>query len=186
MDARIESRGPLFLAGMGFYGNPFGNASAWDEDNEIGSLWKRLMGFLRSAPSSGSASSSISPVFMEAASGRAAWYEVHIIGPEMRTNGRYEVFAGIEIAAPEALSALPPALSAKALPGGDYAVLALKGEEISSDWESAAAQEILPGLKREAGGGFSFQRYDDRFKGMERLSESVLEAWIPLLPVGKA
>jgi hypothetical protein len=40
--------------------------------------------------------------------------------------------------------------------------------------------EIVPSLGRKADASYSFQLYDSRFKGMDRIAESELEAWIPL------
>jgi predicted transcriptional regulator YdeE len=161
---------------MSFYGDPFGTASAWDEENEIGALWKRFMAFMAARPG--------------AIPGRAGdsgpWYEVHVKGPEAARTGRFEVFVGVEAVSAASLSGLPPLLSAKSLPEAEQAVLTLKGEEISADWEAELYRIIIPGMGREADESICVDVYDERFKGMDRLSESELEIWIPLLPALKA
>lgn len=167
MDVRIEARERILLAGMGFFGDPFAKASAWDEENEIGSLWKRFFGFLDAQP--------------EAIPDRAArgmvGYELHINVPETVRTGRYEVFVGLEV---RSLVSLPLPVSAKILPPGDYAVITVRGPEIRGDWMGRLYSEIVPSLGRRADESFSFERYDERFKGMDRLEESELEYYIPL------
>lgn len=167
MDVRIEARGRILLAGMGFFGDPFAKASAWDEENEIGSLWKRFFGYLKARP--------------DAIPGRVdrgmVGYELHINAPETEKTGRYEVFVGLEV---RSLEALPVLCSAKILPSGDYAVITVRGPEIRGDWMGRLYTEIVPALGRRADESFSLERYDERFKGMDRLEESELEYFIPL------
>jgi predicted transcriptional regulator YdeE len=38
----------------------------------------------------------------------------------------------------------------------------------------------LPDAGYEMTGDYSFQRYDERFKGMDRIAESVLDVYIPV------
>lgn len=169
MEARIEKRGPIMLVGMVFYGDPFSRASAWDEDNEIGSLWKRFMAFLSASP--------------DAIGARAdrgeRWYELHISEAETARTGRYEVFAGVETTG---LSSIPIACSAKLLPAAEYAVVTVKGPEMEGDWLGRMFADLVPALGRRPSRDFSFELYDTRFKGMDRLSESELDYYIPLLP----
>jgi len=167
MDARIEARGRILLAGMGFFGDPFAKASAWDEENEIGSLWKRFYSFLGSFPDA---------IPDRADRGRVG-YELHINAPETEKTGRYEVFVGLAV---RSLESLPALCSAKILPPGEYAVITVRGPEIRGDWMGKLYSEIVPGLGRRADESFSFERYDERFKGMDRLAESELEYFIPL------
>lgn len=169
MEARIVERGPILLVGMGYYGDPFAAASAWDAENEIGSLWKRFMAFLSASPRA----------IGERADRDEFFYELHISGPESALTGRYEVFAGVEV---RALAAIPILCAAKLLPPADYAVLTLKGEEMAGDWMGRLKSEVAPSLGRELSSAFSFERYDSRFKGMDRLSESELDFYLPLLP----
>jgi predicted transcriptional regulator YdeE len=169
MDTRIAARGPLLLVGMSFYGNPFSNASGWDEDNEIGSLWRRFMAFLSASPSA----------IRDRADPAKRCYELHISAPETPKTGRYEVFAGIEV---RSLASVPVLCSAKVLPAAEYAVLTVRGEEIVKDWMGQVYTEIVPSLGRRASEEFIFELYDERFKGMDKISESELDFYIPLLP----
>jgi predicted transcriptional regulator YdeE len=171
LDARIVERGRILLVGMSFYGDPFARASAWDEENEIGSLWKRFSAYLSAHPS--------------AIGGRAdrgeRWYELHIALPETAKTGRYEVFSGVEVCG---LESIPIECSAKILPAADYAVVTVRGGEMSGDWMGRLFSVVVPDLGRAAAPGFSFELYDSRFKGMDKLMESELEYWIPLLAGG--
>jgi AraC family transcriptional regulator len=169
MDIKVVERGPILLVGMGFFGNPFSNASAWDVENEIGSLWKRFMGFLSAEPEA----------IADRADSGEFWYELHVNAPETSKTGRYEVFVGVEV---RSLSSLPLACSAKALPPAEYAVLTARGGEISGDWVGRLYSEIVPSLGRKADERFSIDFYDARFKGMDRLMESEMDYYIPLLP----
>jgi predicted transcriptional regulator YdeE len=169
MDVKIARRGPILLVGMGFFGDPFSKASAWDVDNEIGSLWKRFMAFLSSEPEA----------IAERADRGERWYELHIPAAETPKTGRYEVFVGVEV---EGLSSVPVSCSAKALPAAEYALLTVRGAEIEGDWAARLSSEILPSLGRRADEAFSIDLYDARFKGMDRLEESELDVYIPLLP----
>jgi AraC family transcriptional regulator len=170
MDTRIVARGPLLLVGMGFFGNPFEVASAWDEDNEVGSLWKRFLAFSSASPEAITDRSSLG----------APYYELHISAAETPKTGRYEVFVGIEV---HSLASVPILCSAKVLPAAEYAVLTVRGDEIAGgDWMGRLYSEIVPSLGRRASEEFSFELYDKRFKGMDRLSESELDYYIPLLP----
>jgi predicted transcriptional regulator YdeE len=169
MDIRIERRSSILLVGMSFYGDPFARASAWDEDNEIGSLWKRLTAFLGASPGA----------IGERADNGERWYELHIACPETAKTGRYEVFAGVEV---RGLSAIPLLCSAKFVPASEYAILTARGSEVEGDWMGRLYSEMLPGLGRRGSESYSFELYDSRFKGMDRLAESELDYYIPLLP----
>jgi predicted transcriptional regulator YdeE len=168
MEARIVERGQILLVGMNFYGDPFARASAWDADNEIGSLWKRFMAFI---------SSSRDAIGDRADLGEY-WYELHIAEPESAKTGSYEIFVGVEVSA---LRAVPVACSAKVLPPAEYAAVTVHGTEMEGDWMARLYSEIVPSLGRRASGDFSFELYGPRFKGMDRLAESELDFYIPLI-----
>jgi predicted transcriptional regulator YdeE len=173
MEARIVERGRILLVGMGFFGDPFAKASAWDEENEIGTLWKRFMACISASPGA----------IGDRADEGERWYELHIAEAETSRTGRYEVFAGVEVGS---LSSMPIACSAKILPGAEYAVVTVRGPEIAGDWMGALHSEILPSLGRRASRAYSFELYDARFKGMDRLAESELDFYVPLLPRDEA
>jgi predicted transcriptional regulator YdeE len=168
MDARIVERGSILLVGMSFYGDPFARASAWDEDNEIGSLWRRFMAFLAATPGA----------IGDRAGGGEAWYELHVAESETPRTGRYEVFVGVEVTA---LREIPIACSAKTLAAAEYAAVSVRGAEMEGDWMGRMYSELIPALGRRASMAFSFELYDARFKGMDRLAESELDFYIPLL-----
>jgi predicted transcriptional regulator YdeE len=169
MDARIVERGRILLVGMGFFGDPFSRATAWDEDNEIGSLWKRFMAFLAASPDA----------IADRADRGERWYELHIREDETPRTGRYEVFAGVEVLS---LSSVPILCSAKVLPAAEYAVATVRGSEIGGDWMAQLLSGIVPGLGRRTAASFGFELYDHRFKGMDRLAESEFDYYLPLAP----
>lgn len=169
MDVRIAARGRMLLVGMAFFGDPFAKASAWDEENEIGSLWKRFFALLESGPGR-------IPDRIDAGT---VGYELHIAAPDTNRTGRYEVFVGVEVSS---LEAMPVSCVAKILPAADYAAITVRGDEIRGDWMGRLYSEIVPGLGRTADTSFSFERYDERFKGMDRLDESEIEYYVPLAP----
>ncbi len=154
---------------MVFYGDPFSLASAWDEDNEIGGLWKRFFSFLSEHPGT----------LRDRAGPGEAGYELHIHTTETPRTGRYEIFVGVET---RSLDFVPVPCSAKVLPAADYAVVTARGAEIEGDWTGRLYSELIPGLGRRADESFCFEYYDSRFKGMDRLEESEVDFYFPLLP----
>jgi predicted transcriptional regulator YdeE len=165
MKPLIVRKPEVVLAGMSFYGDPFDTAGFWMEENQIGRLWQRFMRYLAHHE--------------DALPERVAsdlFYEVHIYGDETADLGLFEVFVG----APMLRLATPPLeLLIKILPGTEYAVFTVAGETIASDW----VMEIDRWLA-EAGYArshpFSVQAYDARFKGMDRLTESELDVYMPV------
>lgn len=171
MEARVIKKGSIFLVGMSFYGDPFVRSSAWDEDNEIGALWKRFGAYCAAEPLA---------IADRADDGRVG-YELHIDHAETAKTGRYEVFVGVEV---RSLAEVPIRLAAKVLPPADYAVITVRGDEMDGDWMRKMFEEIVPGLGRERDplAAFSFERYDERFRGMKELADSEFEYHIPLSP----
>ncbi|MBU0926473.1 MAG: GyrI-like domain-containing protein [Spirochaetes bacterium] len=168
MEYRLERARPFVLVGMNFFGNPFRSAGAWDEDNEIGSLWKRLMAYLAADPGAVAA----------LPRGDPAWFEAHVLHPSSAVNGDYEVFIGAETAEP---LASPAACVVKVLPAADYAVATLRGDEMTPGWEERLAADALARYGRPLARGWGLQRYDSRFKGLGDPG-SAFEAWSPLVP----
>ncbi len=175
MNVRLVERGRMILVGMSFYGDPFNRASAWDEDNEIGSLWRRFGAFIAAHPLS----------IADQADGDKVGYEVHIQSDETPKTGRYEVFVGVEV---RSLASPPLLLSAKILKPAEYAVVTVRGDEMEGDWMEKMYAELVPSLARapDPVGAFSIERYDERFKGMDRLAESEFDYYIPLTPRNRA
>ncbi|MGD9315938.1 MAG: GyrI-like domain-containing protein [Anaerolineae bacterium] len=156
----------ITLLGFNFFGDPFQFSGDWSEENEIGRLWVRLVGYLAGYRAQ------IRHVVDD-----RVMYEVHIHHADTNRTGEFEVFAGLEV---ERLEDVPVVLSAKVLPAATYALFTLQGEEITSDWPWLVGTEWLPDAGYEMTGDYSFQRYDERFKGMDRIAESVLDVYIPV------
>jgi len=165
MEPILIDEGQLLLAGMSFYGDPFASSDPWSEENQIGRLWQRLIKFFEGHK----AALSWDPMGLP-------YYEVHLYGPETESEGRFEIFVGSKISE---IGQLPFGLVAKVLPAARYAVFTLKGQAITGDWE----REILAWLEqnsyREAY-PFNFQFYDERYKGLNPVDESVIDVYIPV------
>jgi len=165
MDPQIIQEQTIILAGMSFYGDPFVSSDPWSEENQIGRLWQRLMKYIEDT----SDTSDWNPH-------RGPYYEVHIYGPETEKKGLFEVFVGFQVSD---VDQLPYNMVAKVLPAASYAVFTLKGRAIIGDWE----REILGWLDengyREAY-PFNFQYYDERYKGLDPVDESVIDIYIPV------
>ena len=157
----------LLLGGVSFYGDPISAKGSWDAENEIGKTCQRFADFITENPNR--PYSLYKPLF----------YEVHIYGHETMTKGYFEVFAGEEVSTAE----LPVALSAKYIPASDYLKIYLAGKEIVSDWwqELDAMMSADKGITRN--NSYMIQAYDERFKGVDRIEESALDAYIPILRV---
>jgi AraC family transcriptional regulator len=167
MKAEVKDEGEWLLAGFVFYGDPFRSSGAWTEENEIGRLWKRFEGFL-------SESGEETPPFLNMDHA----YEAHIWDQQTTETGFYEVFVGCRVAN---LSGIPVNLSVKLIPPTRYAVFTLSGSLIKEDWTGRMSREWLPenGLIQTA--NFAINVYDKRFKGMDRLDESELDVYVPVL-----
>jgi predicted transcriptional regulator YdeE len=166
MEPVIVDRSRMILVGFGFFGDPFGISTAWSEENEIGRLWKRLMAYL-----------SVKGERIPHVTSDRVMYEVHVQHPETAETGEVEVFVGLEV---DELEKLPPELLAKILPPTTYAVFTLEGEQIVSDWPLLIYNEWLPTSDYQSAHPYSFQRYDERFQGMDRVEDSVLEVYVPV------
>ena len=104
-------------------------------------------------------------------------YELHVTHEETAVKGEYEVFVGVEV---EALEDVPVCLLIKILPATDYVVFTLEGEAITSDW-SKMIQEWMGQSGYRQAYGYAFQRYDQRFKGLDQIEESVLDVYVPIV-----
>jgi predicted transcriptional regulator YdeE len=103
-------------------------------------------------------------------------YEVHVEHAETAQTGEFEVFCGIEVAR---LDEPPVELVVKVLPATRYAAFTLRGGDISLDYDRMMTDWLTQSGHRRAY-TFGFQRYDERFKGVEDLEGSVLEAYVPV------
>jgi len=162
VNPKIVTAKEWLVVGMSFYGDPFSQASGWSEDNEIGLLWKRFMAFdfarikHRTAPD--------------------AFLEIHIETQETAAKGIFEVFVGAQV---DKLEDVPVECVVKVLPAAQYAVFTLEGQQIVSDWSNMLRDWMVSsGYVRSH--KYFIQSYDSRFKGMDRIDESVLDAYIPI------
>ena len=166
----IEKR-QMMLLGFSFFGDPFKISGGWTEENEIGRLWKRFMAYFPEHRRR------IRHVVTD-----AVMYEVHIEHEETALTGEYEVFVGLEV---EKLEDVPVEMLVKILPAAIYAVFTLEGEQIVSDW-SMMIQEWMVSAGYEPVYTYGFQLYDERFKGLDNLAESVLAVYVPVKSSGDA
>ena len=156
MDPVIIQKEEIILAGMSFYGDPFGTHSFWEDENEIGRLWQRFMNYL--GDKENCIIHTVNP---------EATYEVHVYNQETNTIGFFEVFVGLQV---DVIETIPVELLVKVLPATTYAVFTFEGEAISSDWYLKIDQWITAaGYERAY--AFSFQYLDQRFKGVDHLAE---------------
>jgi len=154
------------LAGLDFFGDPMRTGAGWTEENEIGRLWKRFMAWLEAHPETSREA---------CASGQM--YEVHVLHPETEETGEWEVFVGLPF---PVVAELPATLVAKVLPAGPYACFTLHGEEITADWPLAVSAWLDEHGYRPRT-PFSYELYDGRFKGVDDIAGSVIEAHVPLM-----
>ncbi len=161
-----------YLIGMNFYGNPFSRASAWEEENEIGVLCRRFTDFYQH-----NAPRIKHNIFPEAI------FEGHFVTEETQRTGNFDVFVGVIVAT---LEDIPIECVARQLPLTAYAVLTIRGGEISSDWQMSIAKEWLPGQNYVPSYNYSLTRYDQRFKGMEMIEASEIDVYLPVQPAIKA
>ncbi|MBN1428005.1 MAG: GyrI-like domain-containing protein [Anaerolineae bacterium] len=165
MEPRIIEQSQLTLAGFSFYGNPFQVSGFWTEENEIGRMWKRFGAYCAA-----------NQKLLSAIAVQGIAHELHIYHPDTPTTGEFEVFVGFEATR---IDGVPLELSIKLLPPARYAVFTLHGRQIASDW-SKMIQEWAAKTGHQLANTHSIQRYDDRFKGLDRVDESTLDAYIPL------
>lgn len=166
MEPKIVERKSITLAGLSFFGDPFTEKGGWTEENEIGRLWKRFMSYLDN-----------DQLQLPASREAEVCYEVHILHPETNLSGEYEIFTGFET---QEVRQTPPEFVVKILPACIYAVFTLTGTEITSDWYQLIYKDWMPGSGYKEAYHYSFQQYDKRFKGLDRLDESVLDLYIPI------
>ena len=169
MIPEVLNSGAIYLAGYSFYGDPFNSSSAWTEENEIGTLWKRFEAFCTERRNE-----------MPSTAVQNLGYEVHIWNKETFTTGHYEVFVGFQLTTISAASILPVDLSIKIIPANRYAVFTLSGDIITEDWTTRVSSEWLPNQGLKQTGNYSFNLYDDRFKGMDRIDESEMMVYVPV------
>jgi predicted transcriptional regulator YdeE len=165
MEPKIIDRGQIILVGFNFFGDPFKLSGGWTEENEIGRLWQRFMAYFAQERQH----------FKHIVSA-AVFYELHVEHAETRRTGEFEVFVGLEVSQ---LADVPVELSIKILPPTTYAVFTLIGTQITSDWPRLIEAWLSQTDYRRAG-DYGFQYYDERFKDMQHIEESVLDVYVPV------
>jgi len=166
MEPTIVERSQIILLGFSFFGDPFTFSGGWTEENEIGRLWNRFTAYMANHGD-----------HINYVKNNEVGYEVHIEHDETASKGHFEVFVGLEV---EKLEDVPVEMLVKILPPTKYAVFTLKGEQITSDWPRMIYHEWMAGSGYQQAYNYSFQLYDQRFKGLENLDESVLDVYIPI------
>ena len=167
MEVKIVEKDQMLLVGLSFFGDPFKSSAGWTEENEIGRLWVRFMAFLEDQGAR-----------IQYIVGHEVSYEVHLEHDETQEKGEYEVFVGLEVTQ---LQDVPIELLVKVLPPTAYAVFTLEGEEITSDWYQMIHRDWLPESGYRIAHDYAVERYDSRFKGLDRIAESILEVYIPVV-----
>jgi len=155
----------MILVGVNFYGDPLSVKGGWDEENEIGKTSQRFM------------THKSKETYPVESLKNTYFYEIHIYNDQTEEKGLFEVFVGEEIDELEA----PIDLSIKCIPKGQYLCFTLVGEEIVGDFWQKIDDYIEENYHMKRDKSFIIQRYDERFKGMDRLSESALDVLVPLV-----
>ena len=166
MHPKIVTEQEWLVVGMSFYGDPFSQASGWSEDNEIGLLWKRFVAFFEAR--GGAIKHAVEP---------NAMLEIHIETEESEEKGHFEVFVGARVAK---LEDVPLGCSVKVLPATQYAVFTLRGEQIVSDWTKMMLEWMATSGYQQAH-KYGIQYYDQRFKGLDNVQDSVLDVYVPVV-----
>ena len=104
-------------------------------------------------------------------------YEAHVRHSEAARKEAFEVLVGVEV---EKLEGVPLELVIKLLPPSTYAGFTLRGDQITADWDQTILTGWMARTGYEPAHPFSLQRYDERFKGLNRIEESVLELYVPI------
>ena len=177
MDVRIADGADFLLAGLAFYGDPFSRNAGWTEENEIGRLWSRFMRYREERPDEFPAVSSFRHPGMSGPTGEIPMLEVHIYDTRTEETGHYEIFVGYPV---DAVGNLPAVLSFKHLFSAKTAWFTLSGKAMENDDSYAAMEAWIGANGFVRDGGWTCNVYDGRFKGIDRLDESVIDVCIPV------
>jgi predicted transcriptional regulator YdeE len=165
MEPKIIDRAHIMLVGFSFFGDPFKLSGGWTEENEIGRVWQRFMAYFMQQHDR-----------IKHVASASVFYELQIEHAETRRTGEFEVFVGLEVSQ---LEDVPVELSIKILPPAMYAVFTLVGAQIKSDWPRLIEDWLSQSGYRRAG-DYGFQYYDERFKDMQHIEESMLDVYVPV------
>jgi len=165
-NSQLIKKGPLFLAGLSFFGDPFAYQMEWQTENEIGQLWNRYYALLAAEPA-----------FKTLAFQAHDFFEIHLMHAETHENGKYEVFIGTEV---KDFQQVPLHFVIKRLPPSEYLQITVRGQAIVEDYDNLLIDQKIEALGYKRNLAFHLLTYDERFLGMERLSESLVTFWIPV------
>ena len=172
MVPKIISSKKILLAGLSFFGDPFSQASSWDEENEIGRLWNRFYSILERSQDT-----------IKYKKDESRFIEIHLYHNNTFDTGEYEIFCGIVV---EKLVDIPLEFVIKILPITEYAIFTIKGKKITEmDWYKNIFDDWLPQVGYEPRFQYSFQSYDERFKGLNDLENSELDFYFPVKKIQK-
>ena len=172
MKPEIIEKGIIRLAGMASYGKVGGKD--WEEENNIGALWKRFLVYWEKYGST-LPFKTLSPHTM---------YEVSVWedGDESEDMA-FSTFVGVEV---DSFEKVPFELECKTLPKNSYAFFTVKGQRIK-EWYGDFYGGWLPdsGYKLPVSGGqcYGVVAYgENRFFGLEgeALERSELDVLVPL------
>lgn len=164
---KIVKLDKIILAGCSFFGDPFATSAEWTEENEIGRLYHRFMKYVEENEAR------TKSLFQSQIS-----YEVWTWNEEAAAKGNFDIFVGMAV---ENVETVPYDLLVRILPPCEYAVFTLKGKEITTDWHKPMYEGWLPQSGYKAAYPYQFQYYDKRFKGMDRVGESELDIYVPVI-----
>ncbi|MBI9050581.1 MAG: GyrI-like domain-containing protein [Anaerolineaceae bacterium] len=163
----IMEIGPFLLAGFSFYGDPFAYHMEWENENEIGQLWSRFYQSLEGQPE-----------FSKIVQSGGIMYEMHLLHPQSKATGRYEVFIGAPYTTP---AQLPVHFLLKNAPAKRYLQYRVNGTAIVDDPEHLPIDRDMHEFGYQRDPTYHFVGYDDQFLGMDRLDESTVLILIPIL-----
>lgn len=164
MKTELVRLNSILLGGVNFYGDPISTKGGWDSENEIGKTWSRFIEYLTEHPE------------RPYSCNKPYMYELHIYGSETASKGYFEVFVGEEVN----IAQLSVALCSKFIPESDYMKITLCGNEITGDWWQKLDSDIIPAKGVRRNSSYIIQAYDERFKGMDNISDSILDVYIPV------
>lgn len=164
MNAELVSLDSLLLGGVSFYGDPFSAKGGWDAENEIGRTVSRFIDFIDENPER--------PYSCQ----KQSIYEVHVYNRETAVKGYFEVFVGEEVNTSE----LPVSLDLKFIAASRYLKITLRGSEITGDWWQKLDKELIPSSGVVRNSAYLIQAYDERFKGMDNIEDSIMDVYIPV------
>lgn len=156
------------LIGMYYMGDPFHEASAWDQQNEIGVLWNRWSHYL--AAKHFDFNHMLLPGCVE------AMFQL----PETLQNGHLEVIVGV-LRSP--MLTIPEGCIAKMLPAMEYAEYEMLGHEIQADWFQDAKSQLAE-MGYTVSEAYSLQHYPAPPQDPEHPECNTVHLLIPVLQSG--